>query len=111
MAASASKAFTWRVTDIPQGTTEEEVITFFEAKDQERIKVCSLCPDVYGGDSLTATILFRPHREQPDMGPKLSFHKPPDMEIDKDFEGFTPLYCPPEGEHIAAEYVPDFYAQ
>lgn len=108
MTAVRPKAFTWRITEIPTGTTAKELVQrYFTAKDRDRITVGSLCPDVDGENELTATLLFRPHPEQPDHGPELDFYAPHPLEVEKDFEGFTPLYCPPEGTFITAEYVPN----
>jgi hypothetical protein len=106
MTAPPPKAFTWRVTEIPAGTTREELVKrYFTAKDQDRITVGSLCPDVEGEDELTATLLFRPHPDRPLDSPALDYYAPCQLEIEKDFKGFTPLYCPPEGTLITAEYV------
>jgi hypothetical protein len=106
----APKALTWRVTDIPKGTTGEELVRkYFTAKDRDRITVGSLCPDVDDEDQLTATLLFQPHPEQPERGPELDFYADPKLIIQKEFEGFTPLYCPSDGTIVAAEYVLEMY--
>lgn len=105
MASSKRTKLTWRVQGIHQGTTEDELLSFFAGKDQERITICSLYPDVLGQDKLVATVRFNPHPEFPLEGPKKNFHAPRDMEIDKEFDGFTTLYSPPESMYIAAEYV------
>ncbi|KAI1367593.1 hypothetical protein F5Y08DRAFT_297749 [Xylaria arbuscula] len=105
MSSSRLKALTWRVTEIPRGTTKEELVNFFEYADRDRISIDSLCPDASGGDELTATLLYRPRPESPDEGPRFTHGKPKDVSIDKDFEHWTPLYCPPEGTIIAADII------
>jgi hypothetical protein len=71
--------------------------------DQVRIDVESLCPDVDIDDGLVATIRFRPHVEHPHDKPKLDLSAPPQLEVEKEFLGFTPLYCPPAGTPVAVE--------
>ncbi|KAI0874542.1 hypothetical protein GGS24DRAFT_336579 [Hypoxylon argillaceum] len=105
MSVSKPKALTWRVTEIPTGTTKEQLVHFFEYEDRDRISVNSLCPDASGGNELTATLLYQPHPDRPDEGPKFTHGKPRDVSIDKDFEHWTPLYCPPAGTIIAADII------
>lgn len=105
MTAVKPKAYTWRVTDIPTGSSKQEVLSFFEFKYREKLTIGSLCAGVYSGSGMTATVLFRPDPENPDQSPQLEPLKPTDLDVDKDFEGFTPLYCPPNGTPIAAESV------
>lgn len=105
MAAKPLKSFTWRVSQIPKGTSKNAVIKYFADDDQERIAIRSLCPDVSQLGKLTATILFKPNPDRANDPPDTLPTAPEDLEIDKDFEGLTPLYCPPDGEPIAAEYA------
>lgn len=105
MSGRRLKALTYRVENIPFGTTKEQLISnYFYIKDQEDIKVKSLVPavDTIEGEDgdLTATVLFRPHEAQPD-GPRVQDDS---IMVDQEFYGFTPLYVPPkEKGPIAAE--------
>lgn len=105
MSAQKAKALTYRVENIPFGTTKDQLVrNFFYVKDQADITVKSLVPGVEtveGEDGdLTATILFHPHEPVPG-GPRIQDDS---IAIDKDFRGFTPLYVPPgDKEPIVAE--------
>lgn len=105
MAATEPKSFTWRISCIPGGIARETLVSFFRIEDRDRVTIRSLYPDVSDPEWLTATVLFKPHPEQPDAQPALDLHAPHDLYIDRDFEGFTPLYSPPPGQPITAEYV------
>jgi hypothetical protein len=104
-ASQPPKAFTWRVKEIPSGTSKRELERYFSEQDRVRITVGSLFQGVDGGDQMTATILFRPDPDRPEAKPRFDSYAPDEMEVDRDFFGFTPLYCPPEGTPVAAEYV------
>lgn len=54
---------------------------------------------------MTATILFRPDPDRPEAKPRFDSYAPDEMEVDRDFFGFTPLYCPPEGTPVAADII------
>ena len=96
-----TRPFTFRVENIPSGTTNDELIKYFYTEDQPRIRVRSLVPavDSYGLDvrELTATVTFQA-LDQSVFSPRLLDE---DISIDSDFYGFTPLYHPQEP--IAAE--------
>lgn len=96
MSTQKAKALTYRVENIPFGTTKEQLVrNFFYVKDQPDITVKSLVPAVEtieGEDGdLTATIMFHPHEPSPD-GPRVQDDS---ITVDKDFRGFTPVYVPP----------------
>ena len=96
-----TRPFTFRVENIPPGTTAEELINYFYAEDQPRIRVRSLVPavDSYELDirEYTATVSFQA-ANQSVLSPRLLDE---DISIDGDFHGFTPLSHPQEP--IAAE--------
>lgn len=105
---SKVRPLTYRLQGIPAGWTREQVHATFLTADQPYITVNSLVPDVmnYGGhnhdgtDTLTATILFSPPEQRE---PMLDGECSTDIELDKDFTGFTPLNDPKED--INGEYV------
>ena len=107
MSSGRLKALTYRVENIPYGTTKEQLVSnYFYVKDQGDIKVKSLVPavDTVEGEEgdYTATVLFHPHESRPD-GPRVQDDS---ITVDRDFCGFTPLYVPPkEKGPIAAELV------
>ncbi|KAI1258470.1 hypothetical protein F5Y18DRAFT_346022 [Xylariaceae sp. FL1019] len=103
--ATPVKSYTWRISAIPRGTTRETLVDFFDIRDRERIEIRSLCPDVLDPEWLTATVLFKPPPGLPEAQPELDSNAPPDIEVDKDFEGFTPLYSPPGGQMIEADII------
>lgn len=95
------RRLTFRVENIPPGTTAEELKKYFYTEDQPRIQVKSIVPavDSYELDirEYTATITFQA-LNQSVLSPRLLDE---DISIDRDFHGFTPLYHPQEA--IAAE--------
>jgi hypothetical protein len=95
MSVQKPKALTYRVENIPIGTSKEELVkSYFFLKDHPFITVKSLVPSVdtiEGEDGeLTATILFQPSEPRPD-GPLVQNEI---ITVDVDFRGFTPLYVP-----------------
>lgn len=106
---SRRKFLTYRVQNIPDGTSKEELKGYFYMEDRDDIKIKSLCPSVdtpegQEGD-YTATIFFRPH-EDFERQPRIAIDT---IDIDKTFIGFTPLHVPSrEQGPIAAEYTPPF---
>ncbi|KAF2964665.1 hypothetical protein GQX73_g8898 [Xylaria multiplex] len=99
------KSFTWRLSQIPEETSKDDILNYFDTDDRERIKVISLYPDASELGKLTATLLFKPNPDQPFDSPKRLPTAPEDIEIDKEFEGLTTLYCPPRGQVIAADVI------
>jgi hypothetical protein len=105
MSAQKPKALTYRVENIPFGTTKEQLVrNYFYVKDQADITVKSLVlavETIEGEDGdLTATIMFHPHESIPG-GPRVQDDS---ITVDKDFRGFTPVYVPPvEKGPIVAE--------
>jgi len=97
--SAISRVWTFRVEDIPPGTTYEGLKTFFHEDDRPSVQVKSLFPAVDPGrdGELTATISFKPGAN--------SAQKPRLLDdssiIDDKFFGFTPLSHPEES--IAAE--------
>ncbi|KAJ8126824.1 hypothetical protein O1611_g6814 [Lasiodiplodia mahajangana] len=104
MSDKEPKAFTWRVSSIPKGVTKNELLEFFIPEDRARATICSLYPSAEDDDQLTATVLFRPHPDRPDIGPKTAYGSP-ELEIDKDFEGFTTLHSPADETTIVADII------
>lgn len=96
-----SRPLTFRVENIPPGTTAEELKKQFYTEDQPRVRVRSIVPavDNYELDirEYTATITFQAVNRN-DLFPRLLDE---DISIDRDFYGFTPLNHPQEP--IAAE--------
>ena len=96
-----TRPFTFRIENIPPGTTAEELIHRFYTEDQPQIRVRSLVPavDSYELDirEYTATVSFQA-ATQSVLSPRLLDE---DISIDSDFHGFTPLNHPKEP--IAAE--------
>ncbi|KAK8255637.1 ankyrin repeat-containing domain protein [Phyllosticta capitalensis] len=96
MGTPKRKALTYRVENIPKGTTRAQLVkNFFYTEDQDDLTVKSLCPSVesIAGEvekELTATMLFRPREDRPN-GPRVQDNE---IDVDKDFLGFTPLYVP-----------------
>ena len=102
--AQVAKPYTYRVQNIPFGTTAESLRQSFYVEDQDDIKVMSLVQgaetpetSTESGD-YTATIYFNP---------RTSYRGPPRLssnviDVDKDFWGFTPLYVPSKSP-ISAE--------
>lgn len=87
-----SSRLTWRVQNIPPGFTETRLRACFHSDDKQYIEIKSLAPDVGSyddGGSLTATMLFT--HPEPGKEPRADHD---DLEIDKDFIGFTPLNTP-----------------
>ena len=98
MSAHAFRPLTWRVENIPEGTSSGDLLACFHTDDQAFVKVKSLCPSVEtpeGEDGdLTATVFFNPPNAV-EMPPRIVTDDM--MNIDKEFFGFTPLYVPPPG--------------
>lgn len=100
------KALTYRVENIPPGTSEEELLEmYFYQEDRVDIKVKSLCPSCDSvdpdEDDWTATVFYQPH--DPEKG-ELRLANDETLTISKEFFGFTPLYVPPkEKSPVAAE--------
>ncbi len=94
MAASTpNKPLVYRVEEIPTGNSKDDLLLIFPPKLRDQMTVTSLSPSInLDRRTLTATISFLP------LGGE-SFPVPldPDICIDKDFYGFTPLYTP-EGQ-------------
>ena len=102
---SPNRPLTFRVENIPPGTTAEQLQKYFYTKDQPGIRIRSIVPavDNYELDvrELTATLTFQALNRS-----VLSKRSSPrllddDISIDSDFHGFTPLSHP--SEPIAAE--------
>lgn len=95
------RPLTFRVENIPPGTTADELIKYFYTEDQPRIRVRSIVPavDSYELDirECTATVTFQA-LDRSVLSPRLLDE---DISIDCDFHGFTPLNHPQEP--IAAE--------
>lgn len=84
---------TWRVQNIPEGISGDDLIGMFHSDDRVNIEIKSLVPDVdnYDGTGTqTATFLFK---APVGTEPRLDTHHASNvsLEIDKEFHGFTPL--------------------
>lgn len=92
----ANRPKTFRVENIPPGTTAEGLKKFFYTEDQARIEVRSIVPAVDSYDlniqEYTATVTFQ--------APNQTVPSPRTLDdtisIDSDFHGFTPLNHPQE---------------
>ncbi|KFY33939.1 hypothetical protein V494_07201 [Pseudogymnoascus sp. VKM F-4513 (FW-928)] len=108
MADHRVKALTYRVENIPPGTSKEELVEkYFYREHQDDIKVKSLCPSCDSvdpdEDDWTATIFFRPR--DPEKG-ELRLANDDTLTLSKEFYGFTPLYVPPkEKGPVAADII------
>ncbi|ELR02697.1 hypothetical protein VC83_08432 [Pseudogymnoascus destructans] len=108
MADHRVKASTYRVENIPPGTSKEELLErYFYREDREDIKVKSLCPSCDSvdpdEDDWTATIFYRPR--DADRG-ELRLANDDTLTLSKEFFGFTPLYVPPkEKGPVAADII------
>lgn len=91
-----SRPLTFRVENIPAGTTEEKLTEYFYTEDQPRIQIRSIVPavDSYELDTreYTATVTFQASNRSV-LSPRLLGD---DIGIDCDFHGFTPLNHPLE---------------
>ena len=96
-----TKPLSFRVENIPFGTTADQLKKFFYTEDQPRIQVRSIVPavDNYELDvqEYTATVTFQSPNQMVPF-PRLLDDN---ISIDNDFYGFTPLNYPQEP--IAAE--------
>lgn len=89
---ASHRPLTWRVENIPPGTTAASLKQCFHSDDRHFIQVKSLVSDVNNYDgtgALTATILFSPPEPRE---PRIDYGGIGDeLVLDKDFIGFTPL--------------------
>ena len=94
MAASTRiKPLVYRVEEISTVKSKEDLLLLFPTRTRDRMTVTSLGPSInVDRRTLTATISFLPLSDEP-----FPIHSDPDICIDKDFYGFTPLYTP-EGQ-------------
>ena len=90
---------TYRVQNIPSGTSAGQLKDFFCAEDQPYINVRSLASSVdnHDLDEYTATISF----QAPNKSSQSLRVVDDNINVDSDFHGFTPLNQPQET--IAAE--------
>ncbi|KAI9772824.1 MAG: hypothetical protein M1840_008706 [Geoglossum simile] len=94
---------TFRVENIPCGTTRDQLKGFFRLDDQSQIEVKSLVPaidNIDGRGFQTATIQFSPPSSGSTSEPRATNDA---ISVDKDFYGFTPLSVP-QG-YIAADVI------
>ncbi len=94
MAASTrDKPLVYRLEEIPTGKSKDDLLHMFPPEVRDQMAVTSLSPGInLDRRTLTATISFLPRGGEPFPMPS-----DPDICIDKDFYGFTPLYTP-EGQ-------------
>lgn len=99
-----ARPMTFRVENIPPGTTADDLKKFFYTEDQPHLVVKSIVPAVDSNnldDEYTATVTFR--------APNKTVESPRTVDeyisVDDDFYGFTPLNH--AQEPIAAEYEAD----
>ena len=84
----SDRPWTYRVEHIPAGTSPTQLTEKFVDEDRPNIKVRSLAPAVDSG-KLIATISFPSSRPPPEPTDE-------DLEVDREFIGFTPLNYPQE---------------
>ncbi|KFY93704.1 hypothetical protein V500_03565, partial [Pseudogymnoascus sp. VKM F-4518 (FW-2643)] len=92
--------------NIPGDFREKRLKSCFHSDDKKCIEIKSLVPDVtnYDGDgTLTVTILFSPREPRKPRAQRLRHKKNIDIDIDKDFIGFTPLNNP--GQDVYADII------
>lgn len=98
---SSNRPLTFRVENIPPGTTAEQLRKYFYTEDQPGIRIRSIMPAIDNYElnvrELTATLTFQALNRSV-LSPRLLDD---DISIDSDFHGFTPLSHP--SEPIAAE--------
>ena len=96
-----SRPLTFRVENIPPGTTGKQLKKYFYTEDQPGVQVKSIAPAVDSCESdvreYTATVLF----QSPNGMVRYPRVLEDNISIDSDFYGFTPLFHPQEP--IAAE--------
>lgn len=88
MTSDTPKLLTYRIDNIPKGTSTDGVKLLFNADDRDAIEFKSLAPDTenYDGDGyLMATILYHGDAASP---PRAMKH---DIDVSSDFAGFTVL--------------------
>jgi hypothetical protein len=96
------KTLMWRLQGIRTGVSKAEVLNCFLTSEQKRITVKTLYPTVHDPHHcLTAMIEYEHEEDNLEHVPCL---RDLDLDIDCDFEGFTPLSSPAAGMHDA-EYV------
>ena len=92
-----SRPWTFRVQNIPSGTSAEQLPQYFIPEDRSGIEVRSLCPSVDPlSDTLTATVSFIVPQEENPRPPELLDPEASDIVVDDDFYGLTPLNSPQE---------------
>lgn len=95
------RPLTFRVENIPCGTTAEGLKKHFHIDDQPYVDVRSFAPAIDSADAgteHTATILFQPPNKLI-QEPRINLES--SLSIDREFHGFTPLNDP--SGPIAAE--------
>ena len=91
-AYTQSKPLTYRLEEISTVKSKEDLLLLFPPRTRDRMTVTSLSPSInLNRRTLTATISFLAESQE-------SFPMPsdPDICVDRDFYGFTPLYTPEE---------------
>ena len=86
-------ARTFRIGNIPAGTTAKQLEDVFHVEDRKFLQIKSLVPAVDNHDlngEQTATVLYRPQIES-NQRPRLLDD---DITMDDHFHGLTPLYQP-----------------
>jgi hypothetical protein len=80
-------------------------LDYFDESERSRVGVETLCPSVDDPyHHLTATIKYTHDADALEHIPRLHENMRDELEIDRHFNGFTPLYSPTAGTH-EAEYV------
>ena len=98
-AFTRDKPIVYRLEEIPTVRSREDLLLLFPPITRDQMTITSLSPSInLNRRTLTATISFLP--ESQELFPMPS---DPDIYVDKDFYGFTPLYTP-EG-HIDVDII------
>lgn len=106
---SKPRPLTYRVQEIPFNWGKKKLKAAFCEADRPYVTVKSLVPDVMnyhnndGTDTLTATVLFSPPEPRE---PSLLIKWKAELELDRDFGGFTPLNDPKDD--VSGESVLDY---
>ncbi|KAI9708387.1 MAG: hypothetical protein M1820_004091 [Bogoriella megaspora] len=89
------RPWTFRLQNIPIGTSEERLVQYFIEQDRAGIEVRSLCTSV-DEKTLTATISFVAPGNGPRQPKLIDADRPSKIGIDENFHGLTPLNTPEE---------------
>jgi hypothetical protein len=97
-----AKNLIWRIQGIDAGATREEILDYFDESEKGRVSVETLCSSVDDPHhNLTATIRYAHDADALGHVPHLRDDMRDELSIERDFNGFTPLFSPAPGTHDA----------